>query len=175
MNKSELRKLISDKRKSLDDEYIEINSKIICDKIISLYPDRNLCVLAYSSIRNEVETKQLLDYYKEVYLPVTDGDNMSFYRYEGELKEGNFGVGEPDKKNPLLKKPGLIIVPGVAFDKAKNRTGYGKGYYDSFLNKFSNVPKVALAFSFQITDCIDDVSINDVKMDRIITNEDDVI
>ena len=41
----------------------------------------------------------------------------------------------------------------VGFDKTLNRLGYGKGYYDRFLNKYlkkSNKPvTVGIAFSFQ--------------------------
>lgn len=53
----------------------------------------------------------------------------------------------------------LILVPGVAFDKTKNRIGHGKGYYDRYIRKANawakdhnaSPPKtVALALNEQI-------------------------
>jgi len=65
----------------------------------------------------------------------------------------------------------LIIVPGVAFDLNLNRIGYGKGYYDRFLSKVSkNVPKIALAYDFQVLESISEGE-NDIKMDMIITEK----
>lgn len=175
MNKSELRKNILAKREKLDKTDADMKSNIICDKIFSLYPDRDLCILAYSSIKNEVDTKKILSYYNEIYLPSTEGDKISFYRYNGNFIKGRFGVKEPLKEKRLSKKPDVIIIPGVAFDKGKNRVGYGKGYYDGFLKDYYDVPKIALAYSFQVVDNIDGCYENDVKMDRIITDEDDVL
>lgn len=175
MNKSDIRKQVLENRKALSCESVSEKSRIICDKLISLFPDKELCVLAYSPIKNEVDTDSIVSYYKEVYLPVTDKEEISFFRYNGKLTSGRFGVGEPERTVPLEKEPDLIIVPGVGFDKFKNRVGYGKGYYDRFLKMFPDVPKIALAYSFQIFEQIDDSYENDIKMDRIITDEDDVL
>ena len=47
-----------------------------------------------------------------------------------------------DKKNvfclPVQKKPSLILVPMLAFDKNGVRLGYGKGFYDRFFEKNKN-------------------------------------
>lgn len=49
----------------------------------------------------------------------------------------------------------LFLVPGVAFDRSFNRLGYGRGYYDRFLNSMETKlqakqaklpPLVGLAF-----------------------------
>ena len=45
-----------------------------------------------------------------------------------------FGFLEPRvNKNEII--PDLILVPIVAYDKLKNRLGYGKGYYDRILKQ----------------------------------------
>ena len=51
------------------------------------------------------------------------------------------------------KVPSVILVLLIAYDKSKNRIGYGKGYGDRYLNKYLRLNKkiltVGVAFSFQ--------------------------
>lgn len=63
----------------------------------------------------------------------------------------------------------LSIIPLISFDKTGNRVGYGKGYYDRFLNKCS--PKnIKIGFSyFDAIDVIDDVNPYDIRLDYCIT------
>lgn len=175
MNKQSIRKAVSEKRKALDQKFVADSSSVICNKLIELYPDKNLTVFSYMSLNNEVETSELLSYYKTVCLPVTEGTDISFYKYDGKLQKGNFGVLEPASRQDACLTPDLIVVPGVGFDKCKNRVGYGKGYYDGFLKKFPDVPKIGFAFSFQIFEKISDCRTEDIKLDRIITEKEDVL
>lgn len=177
MNKTDLRRKVKEKRQELNGEFIFQKSNIICEKVRKLFPDPDNVVFTYFPINNEVDTTLLFNYYRNVFLPKTDGKKMVFYRYEGKLKKGNFGVSEPLKTFQSSENvtPDLIIVPGVAFDKNKNRVGYGKGYYDSFLTEFKDVPKIGVAFSFQIDEEISDVRADDIKLDRILTEEGDIL
>ena len=61
----------------------------------------------------------------------------------------------------------LVIVPGVAFDRQGGRLGYGKGYYDRFLDQ-SHAFRLALAFDFQLLETVP-TEIHDVPMDGILT------
>ena len=63
----------------------------------------------------------------------------------------------------------LIIVPGVAFDRQRNRLGRGKGFYDRLLSTL-NVPKIGISYDFQLKDQIP-VEPFDRKMDLIITEK----
>ena len=40
--------------------------------------------------------------------------------------------------------------PGVAFDRANHRVGYGGGFYERYLEKHPQLERVAIAFSFQM-------------------------
>ena len=61
-----------------------------------------------------------------------------------------------------------MVVPLLAFDKSKNRLGYGKGYYDKFLSKNKDILTIGVAFSFQKFKKIK-TSNFDIKMNNILT------
>ncbi len=84
-----------------------------------------------------------------------------------ELEEGIFGTKHPTGKSYYEGNYDLIIVPGLAFDKQRNRLGYGAGYYDTFLKQQEKAYKVGVAYTFQVLDQIP-VEGHDVRMDRII-------
>ena len=46
----------------------------------------------------------------------------------------NLACLEPVKAK--AKIPDLMLIPTLAFDKNKFRLGYGKGFYDRYLNKY---------------------------------------
>ncbi len=132
-------------------------------------------ILFYMPIRNEVDTADMIREAlkkKNVALPVTDTGNhrliISRISSIEKMKQGAYGIPEPRKISEL--EPGdidLVIVPGVAFDRRGGRIGFGKGYYDRFLYRL-DIPRIALAYSFQVLDEVP-VQDHDVKVDRIIT------
>ena len=67
-----------------------------------------------------------------------------------------------------------MLLPTLAFDKNKYRLGYGKGFYDHYLNKYlkkiSNITTVGIAFSFQKHHKLP-IDKNDVKLDFILTEK----
>ncbi|MDR3313776.1 MAG: 5-formyltetrahydrofolate cyclo-ligase [Oscillospiraceae bacterium] len=91
---------------------------------------------------------------KRVALPRCTPDepgNMAFYFVDSldDLRPGSFGVPEPDpERHEPLPRPaaGLCLVPALAFDGEGYRLGYGKGYYDRFLSRFTGS---SLGFCFQ--------------------------
>ena len=65
----------------------------------------------------------------------------------------------------------LMVVPGVAFDRHKNRIGHGAGYYDRFLKGVPrSIPCVSLAFDFQVLDAKLPALSYDIPVTRIVTN-----
>ncbi|MBR5535798.1 MAG: 5-formyltetrahydrofolate cyclo-ligase [Clostridia bacterium] len=127
-------------------------------------------VMLYMPIKGEADVTGLLSDDKVFLTPVTEGEDMSACLV-GDVTEGAFGVMEPIEKEAFDKdKIDLVIVPGVAFDKAFNRMGFGKGYYDRFLKDMRAI-KIGVCHLFQIVDHIP-CEKHDVKMDMIVTERD---
>ena len=88
------------------------------------------------------------------------------------LPINKFGMLEPFKTKS--KVPDLILIPTLAFDKEKFRLGYGKGFYDRYLNKYlkqnKDILTVGVAFSFQKHHKLP-INHNDVKLDFILTEK----
>lgn len=144
-------------------------------EIVGVFQDAKH-ILIYNGMDGEVATLDFIKKWesdKKFYLPVTYKENIAFRAYTSttELVKSNFGVLEPvgeDITNYSFVD--LIIVPGVAFDRKKNRVGYGKGYYDRFLSS-TKAPKVGICFDFQLLDNVP-FDEHDTKMDYLISEND---
>lgn len=174
MNKQILRNKYLKIRKNINNKK-ELDKKIF-NQIINLkeYKESNL-VLIYVSLKEEVDTFKLIEYSlkigKKVAVPKCEEDIIKFFLITSlnDLKKGKFNILEPITNNLVTDfKNSICIVPGVAFDKENNRTGYGRGFYDRFLEKYNGI-KIGLAYRECICDKID-ADTNDIKMDIIITD-----
>ena len=141
--------------------------------------NKNLDISIFYPSNFEVNVLKILDIksFKKFnfYLPVIEKNNMmNFYSWKKHdiLFINKFGVLEPAKLYKIV--PNLILVPLLAFDNNKNRLGYGKGFYDKYLNKYIKKHKkiltVGVAFSFQKYHKIP-VNDKDFKLDHILTDK----
>ena len=157
--KQSIRKQIFRLRGQATDAQVHRDSLVILDKLVDTDIYRNAGqIFAYVDCRREVETHDLIlqcmEDGKEVAVPKVRGRDMDFYRLTdfGQLEPGYFGIPEPARGEIVTWEDALVIVPGVAFDPARHRVGYGQGFYDRYLSTHSLHPTAALAFSFQIVD-----------------------
>ncbi len=104
--------------------------------------------------------KDILQTGRRVIVPVTDLSRHILLHSEiksfDELQKGTFGILEPPKdlfRKVPISEFDLVIVPGVAFDLAGHRIGFGGGFYDEFLGNVK-ATKIALAYEFQRVDKI---------------------
>lgn len=172
--KDKIRKEYLNIRKNITDKNNKNN--IIFNKIINLEIFNKSKVIAiYNSMNNEVDTKKIIEYSKkikkEVLLPKIINNKMFFIKIDNNTKyiKSNFGVEEPINNNIYNNKIDLIIVPIVAFDSKCNRIGYGKGYYDKYLND-NNTYTIGIAFENQKYIDIPKEK-HDVKLNEIITDK----
>jgi len=87
------------------------------------------------------------------------------------LSENKWGVMEPISDIEVdLPDDLLLIVPMVAADFMRNRLGFGKGYYDRFLNSLS-FKKIGLCYSMNMNWTPLPVDSFDIKMDKVITEQ----
>ena len=110
-----------------------------------------------------------------ILLPVIEENNlMNFFKWKKNevLFVNKYGMLEPARSKTVV--PNVIIVPLLSFDEKKYRLGYGKGFYDRYLNKylkkFNNIITIGIAFSFQKYHKLP-VKNNDVKLDYILTEK----
>ncbi len=71
-----------------------------------------------------------------------------------DLKENYMGILEPVKEDYDIVDPNiidLVVTPGLAFDKAGYRIGYGGGFYDKFFASLTNNPlKMGIGYDKQL-------------------------
>jgi len=74
---------------------------------------------------------------------------------DDDLEPGTFGIPEPHRGLPAVDPTQIdvAVVPGAGFDLAGGRTGYGGGFYDTYLPQLSSAAAVVgAAFDLQIID-----------------------
>ena len=174
MNKKEARTLIKEKRMKLSQIYIDVASEKIFEKLLQNEYFKNAkTVMSYMDFKNEVKTDKINNFIKNsgkiLLLPkVIDKETMIAIEDKNQYIISPFGNKEPNGEE-YGGNIDVIITPGVAFDRNKNRVGFGRGYYDRFFLKYPNAKKIAIAFEEQIIDEGIETDKYDKKVDILIT------
>lgn len=214
-NKNILRDFFRKKRKSILLTEVDDKSFEITKKVINLFSKlkkigyENFRIMLYYAFDNEVETRNIFEYCFENFggaiYPKVENFNIETYWIKklDEFKVGKYNIFEPDvdvcekmffenenENEKYIKeknnKIDIVFVPGIVFDNFGNRIGFGKGFYDRFLQNLKknffkkNIGKkkidflvVGLCYDFQV--CKNgELEIfknkNDFPMDIIITD-----
>jgi 5-formyltetrahydrofolate cyclo-ligase len=98
-------------------------------------------ISGFWSIRSEIDVRPLMRVLAEatgagLAMPVVvaRGQPLLFRRWHDDapMIEGPFGTAHPAESEPEWV-PDLLLVPLLAFDRARRRLGYGAGFYDRTL------------------------------------------
>ena len=160
--KNALRREIRALRAAHSDEEIHAMSLKVLEQVKALpeYQEAET-LFVYVDCKHETETSDLIRQAwadgKKTAVPKVIGEAMKFFyitSLENDLEEGYFGIREPYEKNPADeaadREGSLMLMPGVAFDEARHRIGYGGGFYDRYLEAHPGLRTAALAFEFQV-------------------------
>lgn len=182
MDKGEIRDLIRQKRREVDDSTRRRAGRAIADHLFADIP--RLLIAAHSwnvylSSPKEVPTRYLV---RRLY---AEGKLVSVPRWDAVLS--CYGLNAFPPGMPLVAGPQNIpeplellpvhpcdidcfIIPGLAFDHHGGRLGYGGGHYDRILSKVSPRPlKIGIGFDFQLLDEPLPLEPHDIVLDYIVT------
>ncbi len=87
----------------------------------------------------------------------------------GDLSASRFGLREPLRGEPVeLGAIDAFCVPGLAFDRAGWRVGWGRGHYDATLAAAPRALRIGLAFDCQLVDEIEHDP-HDARLHLVVT------
>jgi 5-formyltetrahydrofolate cyclo-ligase len=145
-------------------------------------------VFIFLSFEGEVETGPIMEAAekagKKLAAPCISGNDLFFRAFSvsqvDSLPRDSFGIREPYPQSELYipssfpEEKFLLLVPGIGFDKGKNRLGHGKGFYDRYIRTLraggtANFILAGICFEEQVQGAIP-VTESDQRMDLVITD-----
>lgn len=180
MTKAELRKKYKALRETLTAEQVKTLSEKIAFRSLNLPIWGKVYYHLFLPIekQHEIETSFLLTIIaqkgkKAVVPKIKDSSPALAHILLNEhsiLKKNRLGIPEPVGGTPVpVSKIEVVFVPLLAFDNVGNRVGYGKGFYDSFLQECgAKTIFVGLSF-FEAENSIEDISPHDVPLRYCVT------
>jgi len=183
MQKARLRKDMLQKRLGYQAEEIAERSNQIAANFFDHFALENIKAIHIFlpiQLKNEIDTwpiiRKLHTDYPDIQVVASVSDLREFTLThhwllpETELVENKWGIPEPQGAEPVaIEKIDMVLVPLLAFDDLGHRVGYGKGFYDRFLNLCRpDTIKVGLSLEEQVTE-IADTHPGDAALDFVIT------
>ena len=158
MDKKELRRTIRDRKRAMTEEEIVSRSEKLGKLFVQSEAYKNAkTIYGYLPYNQEVRTVPMLEQAlkdgKKVAVPKVYGEEMKFLYLDdlAQVSRGYAGIPEPIAGEPVADdETALVLMPGLAFDPAGHRIGYGGGFYDKFLAAEPNHPTLALCYEFQM-------------------------
>ena len=175
MDKAALRREIREKKRAMSPEEMESRSARLGELFVQTEAYRKAkTIYGYMPYNQEVRTIPIMEKAlrdgKKIAVPKVYGDTMRFIYLDDltQVEKSDMGIPEPVADEPVAEdKTALVLMPGLAFDEAGHRIGYGGGFYDKFLVAEPNHPTVALCYDFQMFAHLDTEEF-DIPVDMVI-------
>jgi len=163
-NKRVTRRTLLAQRDALNEtERAEKSQKIAeaADALLAQHVEPGAVVALFAAKGSEVATAAIDAAARTRGLTVTyprvigDGQPLAFHPARlDELVPAGFGLREPAADMPAIELGAIAVffVPGLAFDRAGGRVGWGRGHYDATLAAAPSALRVGLAYDFQLVD-----------------------
>jgi len=154
MTKPELRKYWKKERGAIaPDKRTQWNSKI-CSHVVAYLTEqkaRSVHLFLPIAQHNEVDLTSLLSDGSRTWLTaVSDFATLTMQNVliteNTELSVDQWGIPIPATPHYSDLQPDVILVPLLAVDNAGNRLGYGKGFYDRFLNRYPKAQAIGIGY-----------------------------
>ena len=139
-DKRRLRRILSERRRAVPPaEAARVASRIASRLLGEPVVRSARRVALYAALPGEVPSRPLFDALVALGLPCLFPRALELHALEfavvtdwSELRPGRYGVLEPPAQAAVTRpeEGDLVLVPGVAFDRAGNRLGRGQGCYD---------------------------------------------
>jgi 5-formyltetrahydrofolate cyclo-ligase len=181
MTKDELRAKYKKQRSIFNSQQVKWLSKDCCKQFLEHLDNSGAIIHTFLPIRkhNEVNMWHFVKKIGEQFPNVkfcTSTVNMKtgelrhyFFDLETEFKEDLLDIPIPKSIDEV--KPSqidIVLVPLLAYDKRGNRVGYGKGYYDKFLEQCNDdCEKIGVSF-FPPEDELIPVEDTDIGLDACV-------
>ncbi|MFB9051806.1 5-formyltetrahydrofolate cyclo-ligase [Formosa undariae] len=180
MTKSELRKLYKTKRKTLTAEACDDLSLDISNQLLKLpiWDKSFYHIFLTIEEQKEINTEFILNILsgKDKNIIISRSDFSTGLMHHvlltdaTTIRKNSYNIPEPVDGIPIPNTSiEVVFIPLLAFDKKGNRIGYGKGFYDRFLNDCNpKTIKIGLSF-FEAEDEISDIYDSDIPLDYCVT------
>ncbi|WP_185864377.1 5-formyltetrahydrofolate cyclo-ligase [Blattabacterium cuenoti] len=184
MNKKELRKKYLSYRKRISQEKLIVKSHEILSKMKKVFFSYKIFQKKYYHIflpiqkNNEINTFIIIDFLlsqkKYITVPYSNFNQLSIvnccFDKNTLLKVNRYGIYEPIYKHIVsISLIDVIFIPLFIFDMRGYRVGYGKGFYDRFINLCKkDIIKIGMSFFHPIKKIID-IHDHDLLIDIGIT------
>ncbi|MDH5796058.1 MAG: 5-formyltetrahydrofolate cyclo-ligase [Anaplasmataceae bacterium] len=166
-NKNLIRIEFKRKRKNITTLYQDKIANVIIDQfkkalgLLEVNLDNIQSIGLYLPINGEINTQSLMNDL------IYEGKIISFPKV---ISKTEMHFIEQNNDNNICN-PQLYIVPLIAFDKYKNRLGFGGGYYDRLIQKSINKIFIGLAYSVQFYNKQLPINEFDQKLNCIVTED----
>ena len=163
MDKKELRSAVRAQKRAMTEAQIQEKSEKLARLLLETEEYRRArSIYGYLPYNQEVRTIPILEQAlrdgKKVAVPKCYGEEMRFIWMEDltAVEKSSMGIPEPIADGPVADDTtALVLMPGLAFDRAGHRIGYGGGFYDKYLAREADHPTLALCYDFQVFDSLE--------------------